>query len=380
MRTNRQSSDSRRNPPLPASATLSGALRTARSPRVWATAGTAAALLVLAFTAGPALRAFLDFGAGVLTLVSLSCTVIWGLVSTDTVFLGPRERLVTQGIHRGLGVAAIGFLILHVTTKVVEVRVTTAGAFLPLGVTGRDGLISLGVLAAYLMILAAATGAMRSIFAAKRHPVRWRILHGMAYASWCAALIHGLESGRAAKPWVIIAYMVCLVGVAIGLVVRLRKLRGESVFPETRERSASFRNLARGGGSGSRRRAVREEGGPALASAYTDPLPPLPGFPTTGQYAPTPPPAPGSLLGMDPAAATAQLPQVPADPQAPYSQQPQQFQQPYPQQPQPGAWDGTPPWGTEVPGGVQETDPLGAERLQPISWQQSTPGPYEGQR
>lgn len=52
-------------------------------------------------------------------------------MSTDTVFLGPRERLLTQGIHRGLGVAAIGFLILHVTTKIVEVRVTTAGAFLP---------------------------------------------------------------------------------------------------------------------------------------------------------------------------------------------------------------------------------------------------------
>ncbi|SNT27712.1 hypothetical protein [Actinacidiphila glaucinigra] len=383
MRTNRQSPDGRRTPPIPASDILSGALRAARSPRAWAIAGTAAALLVLAVTAGPYLRAFLDFGAGVLTLVSLSCTVIWGLVSTDTVFLGPRERLLTQGIHRGLGVAAIGFLILHVTTKIVEVRVTTAGAFLPLGVTGRDGLIALGVLAAYLMILAAATGAMRSVFAANRHPVRWRILHSTAYASWCMALIHGLQSGRSAKSWIIVAYGICLVGVAIGLIYRLRRTRGEALFPETRERSASFRKLggeraASRGGSGGRRRAVpREETGPSLASAYSQPLPPLPNFPTAQQYTAVAPPVPDRTLGLDPAAATMQMPPVPAEPQAAY---PQQQQVPYQQQPQQTGWDGTPAWGTPVQGGAQDVDPLGADRLQPIAWQQSTPGPYEGQR
>lgn len=215
-------------------------------------------------------------------------------MSTDTVFLGPRERLLTQGIHRGLGVAAIGFLVLHVTTKVVEARVTTPGAFLPLGVTGRDGLISLGVLAAYLMILAAATGAMRSVFAANRHPVRWRILHSTAYASWCMALIHGLQSGRSAKTWIIVAYGICLVGVAIGLIYRLRRTRGEALFPETRERSASYRKLggeraASRGGSGRRRAVPREETGPSLASAYSEPLPPLPNFPTAQQYTAVPP-------------------------------------------------------------------------------------------
>ncbi|MDX3095669.1 hypothetical protein PV417_14095 [Streptomyces sp. ME19-03-3] len=381
MRSHRQSPDGRRTPAIPASDILSGALRAARSPRAWAIAGTAAALLVLAVGAGPQLRAFLDFGAGVLTLVSLSCTVVWGLVSTGTVFLGPRERLLSQGIHRGLGVAAIGFLILHVTTKVVEVRVSTAGAFLPLAVTGRDGLIALGVLAAYLMILAAATGALRSVFAAKRHPVRWRVLHSAAYASWCMALVHGLQSGRSARTWIVVAYAICLVGVAIGLVHRLRRTRGEALFPETRERSASFRRLggvraASRDGSGGRRHAVpREKSGPGLAGAYSEPLPPLPGFPTVPRYTAVPPAVPDRVLGTDHAATTTPMPQVTTTGTT-YAQYPQV---PYQQQSQQTGRDGTPAWGTSVPGGARDQDPLGADRLRPVAWQQTALGPHEGQ-
>jgi len=71
--------------------------------RVAMTGGIGVALVAVGATASGPLLAFLDFGVGVLSLVSLSAAVIWGLVSTDEFFLGPRQRLMTQGIHRALG-------------------------------------------------------------------------------------------------------------------------------------------------------------------------------------------------------------------------------------------------------------------------------------
>jgi DMSO/TMAO reductase YedYZ heme-binding membrane subunit len=350
-----------------------------------------AVLIVLALVAGTQLRFFLDFGAGVLSLVSLSCAVIWGLVcTTDHILLGPRERLITQGIHRALGVSAVGFLVLHVTTKVAEAHWPLVGAFLPLGVVGQDGLIALGVIAGYLMILSAATGAMRSIFAAKRHPVRWRLLHSTSYVSWCTALIHGLNAGRSAKPFFVWAYTLSLLGVGIALLIRLRKVRGEALFGNPRGTAAPTMDDINASRGGSRRRAARPRqavptGG--LEPAYTEPLPPM-------QLKQPQPPRqqPDYGYGYPPMAdpaSTGQLPPV---------QAPQQ---------QPTAWDGTPAYGTPAygtpaygtlaygtpvygtpipPAPVQPTpEPAqgtgpGGTRLQPVAWQQSNPGPYEGRR
>lgn len=188
---------------------------------------TVAALVLiplLAVAGSDSLRAALDFTTGVLSLVSLTAAVAWGLIATDRLFLTSRQRLLGQGIHRAAAAASLGFLLLHVTVKVALGHVALLGALIPfgLGVRGTSGLIGFGSLAGLLMVVAAATGALRSAFATPgRVAGRWRALHALSYPAWCAALIHGLYAGRAPAVWVVVMYSLCLVAVAAALCLRL---------------------------------------------------------------------------------------------------------------------------------------------------------------
>jgi hypothetical protein len=60
---------------------------------------------VFVLVGGSQVQDFLNFGAGVLSLVSLTCSVIWGLVAQDRVILNIRQRIVAQGMHRVTAVA-----------------------------------------------------------------------------------------------------------------------------------------------------------------------------------------------------------------------------------------------------------------------------------
>ncbi len=175
-------------------------------------------------------RAALDFTTGVLSLVSLTCSIIWGLVASDRLFLSPKQRLLAQGVHRATAIAALGFLLLHGTVKLVLGHVSAIGALIPfsLGVTGTNGLIGFGALAGLLMITTGVTGALRSSFASPARSAtiagRWRALHMLAYPAWCSALVHGLYAGREAKPWVLAMYCLCLAGVTGALALRAAPL------------------------------------------------------------------------------------------------------------------------------------------------------------
>ena len=178
---------------------------------------------VFVLAGGSQVQDFLNFGAGVLSLVSLSCSVIWGLVAQDRVILNIRQRIVAQGIHRVTAVGSIAFLVVHITVKLALDHTVLIAALIPfsLGVKGSAGLIGLGSLGGLLMIFVGITGALRNQFASPA-PVaaRWRAMHMLAYPAWCAALIHGLFAGRAAKPFFMISYELCLVGVAAALALR----------------------------------------------------------------------------------------------------------------------------------------------------------------
>ncbi|OIJ69475.1 hypothetical protein WN71_003000 [Streptomyces mangrovisoli] len=178
---------------------------------------------VIVLNGGGWLQDFLNFGAGVLSLVCLTCSVIWGLVAQDRIILNIRQRIVAQGIHRVTAVASIAFLLVHITIKLALGHTVLIAALIPfsLGVSGSGGLIGLGSLAGLLMIFVGVTGALRNQFASPA-PVaaRWRAMHMLAYPAWCAALIHGLFAGRAAKTFFMVSYELCLVAVAAMLALR----------------------------------------------------------------------------------------------------------------------------------------------------------------
>ncbi|MEV6685622.1 hypothetical protein AB0N28_09800 [Streptomyces sp. NPDC051130] len=217
-------------------ATAAAGRRAVRRPPLLSAAGglhpaalSAAALaglvsLTVAVRAGALTRLweFLDYGAGVLSLVSLTATVLWGLAATDRTLLASGHRLVAQGVHRGLGVAGLAFLALHIWVKVAQSQTGAASAVLPFADPDRPLLIGLGTMAGYLFVAVAVSGAARSAFATKGRSLWWRALHMGAYPAWGASLVHGLKAGRAAAGWVTVAYGLCLAGVAAVLVIRLR--------------------------------------------------------------------------------------------------------------------------------------------------------------
>ncbi|MGW0709603.1 cytochrome b/b6 domain-containing protein [Streptomyces sp. NPDC002643] len=186
---------------------------------------TAAALLLIPISVtvgGDAYREFLDFGAGVLSLVSLTLSVLWGLVAQDRTLLSVRQRIIGQAVHRTAAIASVAFLFLHVTVKLALDHVSAIALFpFALGVTGSGALIGFGATAGSLMVFVAITGALRSNFASPA-PVaaRWRAMHMMAYPAWCLALVHGLYAGREAKPIFVILYSLGLVAVAAALLLR----------------------------------------------------------------------------------------------------------------------------------------------------------------
>ncbi|MER7898097.1 cytochrome b/b6 domain-containing protein [Streptomyces sp. NPDC096046] len=180
-------------------------------------------------TADDSFAEFLNFGAGVLSLVCLTCSVIWGLVAQDRVLLDTRRRILAQAVHRTTAVASIVFLLVHIGVKLALDHTSWIAVFIPFGlllsddevVTGRSFLIGLGTLASMLMIFVGITGALRNRFASPA-PVaaRWRAMHMLAYPAWCAALVHGLYAGRSAKPIFVVLYCLSLAGVAGALALR----------------------------------------------------------------------------------------------------------------------------------------------------------------
>ncbi|QMU75557.1 hypothetical protein GXW83_07220 [Streptacidiphilus sp. PB12-B1b] len=173
----------------------------------------------LADTAEQTLR-FLDYMAGVLTLLSLTAAVVLGLAATDRLVLTPRSRVSLQSAHRAAAVASLGFLVIHVAVKVYDQEAAPIAAFVPFA-GGSSLAVGLGVIAADLMVLVAVTGAVRGRFAAGHRPWLWRVLHGTAYACWPIALSHGLTAGRSAAVWVLWGYGLCAAAVALALTVRV---------------------------------------------------------------------------------------------------------------------------------------------------------------
>ncbi|MEU6989504.1 hypothetical protein ABZ953_02425 [Streptomyces sp. NPDC046465] len=270
-------------PPVPPSRALS--------------AGALLLIPLLVFAGSDGLRAALDFTAGVLSLVSLTAAVVWGLVATDRIFLHSRQRLLAQAVHRATAVFAIGFLLLHGTVKVALDHVSLFGALMPfgLGVTGSAGLIGLGSLAGLLMIVTGVTGALRSAFASPaRIASRWRALHMLAYPAWCSALVHGLYAGREPKPWVVALYCLCLVAVAGAVTLRAAPL------PVKRKVAARILALLEPAPDAppQERPAARDTASaplPGISAAYraltpTAPVPPPRAEPDVRWPAPCPPP------------------------------------------------------------------------------------------
>ncbi|WP_206306129.1 cytochrome b/b6 domain-containing protein [Streptomyces humi] len=252
---------------------------------------------IVVLLGGDWLQQFLNFGAGVLALVCLTCSCIWGLVAQDRILLNIRQRIVAQAIHRVTAVASIAFLLVHIGVKIALDHADWIAALIPFGwlVTGSGGanpgsatLVGMGSLAAYLMIFVGITGALRNQFAAPAMvAARWRAMHMLAYPALCFALLHGLFAGRPAKTFFMVSYELCLAGIMAALLLRaaprpfkrrfadrLVTLLGDSDRSRMSDLDASRARMSESGLSGYDSPREREPRGPRgdTSSTQSNPL------------------------------------------------------------------------------------------------------------
>jgi DMSO/TMAO reductase YedYZ heme-binding membrane subunit len=164
---------------------------------------------------------YVDFYAGVLSLVSLSLAVMGGVLALDRMVLRPRHRVQVQLLHRAVAALSVDFLLVHMALRLANGHVRPIDLGAPFLVPGRTLYVGLGTIAAQLMVVLALTGAFRSRFAHGNRPSVWRAVHATAYLCWPVALAHGLNAGRPPAPWVTASYQACVALVALALVVRL---------------------------------------------------------------------------------------------------------------------------------------------------------------
>jgi DMSO/TMAO reductase YedYZ heme-binding membrane subunit len=251
-------------------------------------AGAAAAGVVLA-----SLQRFLLEYSGVFALVALTAAVAAGLAAADRLVVSPAGRVTVQAVHRALSLAAVGFLASHVLLEVLAHRSHAIDTLVPFLASGRTLYLGLGTLASDLILLITLTGVARGRFAS-HWTATWRGVHVTAYLAWPLAILHGLLSGRTAKPYVDWSYGACVAAVAVALVVRLvsprrsRALLASTPPPRTLLASTPPPRALLASTPPPRPRA-----GPAPAPGPAVPDLPayLPAPPQPGAYLPAPPPA-----------------------------------------------------------------------------------------
>ena len=186
-----------------------------------------AAIWAVAMMTAPGRVAYLyffmyaEYYMGVLTLVSLSITIMVGLVSTDRLVLTIRQRVMLQSVHRTTGVMAVSALGMHLWTKTVEHHIRVIDIFIPFISPSNTVYVGLGTLSGWILMLVTWTGLARARFIGRGRPWMWRAIHAVSYLLWPIALVHGLSAGRPAKAWVTVSYVVCVLLVLIGLAVRV---------------------------------------------------------------------------------------------------------------------------------------------------------------
>src|SRR4051794_28361383 len=165
--------------------------------------------------------AYSEFYMGVISLVALSITIMIGLVSTDRLVLSIRQRVLLQSAHRTTGLIAVVALVVHVWTKLMESHIRVIDIFIPFLSPSNRLFVGMGTISGLIMVLVMWTGLARSRFIGRGKPWMWRAVHAISYLMWPIALVHGLSAGRPAKTWVIVSYIICVLGVLVGLAVRL---------------------------------------------------------------------------------------------------------------------------------------------------------------
>lgn len=172
-----------------------------------------------ALTEGPLLW-FLNRGTGVTLLIVLTLSLALGMLTAGGRAGHLVPAFVPQTLHRNLSILALGLVLAHALTAVVDtfVDIRWWQALSPWGATYQPFWLGLGTLAFDLMILV-----MLTTWARRRlSHTGWHRIHLLGYATWPLSMAHGAGIGTdAGEPWAQAIAVACTVVVLGALAVRL---------------------------------------------------------------------------------------------------------------------------------------------------------------
>lgn len=166
-------------------------------------------------------------GAGLAALVLLTLTTCLGALMTGRG--RSTTRVVWNYTHRVATALGLGALTLHLGAVLADAyaHVGWVASLVPFTSAFRPTWVGLGTLGAYTFLLVGALGFARGRIAASAAGARaWRWLHGLGYAGWALAMVHGLQSGTdSGQPWVKLIYGACGIAVAASVTARITQER-----------------------------------------------------------------------------------------------------------------------------------------------------------
>lgn len=161
--------------------------------------------------------------AGLVTLVLLTASLVLGILNASRVASRRWPRFLVQGLHRNLSLLALGFLVLHVGTTVIDTYTTIAlqDALVPFLSPYKRWWLGLGAVASDLLITLAITSLVRQWIGHRL----WRVIHWAGYLCWPVAIVHGLGTGTDhSSAWVLTLTFVCIGAVLMSATYRVVQL------------------------------------------------------------------------------------------------------------------------------------------------------------
>jgi len=159
---------------------------------------------------------YLARAAGITALIALSLATAMGAWSSGAARrpTAVNRRVIFERVHRAAAVTGLGLLVVHVLSLVLDGKsgISAAATVIPMASGYRPFAVTLGVLAMYAVVFAAAVGAARGRMAASPAAARsWRALHATAYLGWLMAIGHGVLAGTdAGADPVLLIDLVCV--------------------------------------------------------------------------------------------------------------------------------------------------------------------------
>ena len=185
--------------------------------------------MTLPLAAGPSAYWYATRGAGIVALLLLTASLAMGVVDLSRWQSERWPRFTVDGVHRTISLLALGVVVVHVLTTVLDsfTQISLRDAVLPFASSYRPIWVGAGALAFDLLIALSLTSVLRRHIGHRT----WRFVHWSAYACWPLALLHGLGTGSdATVPWMLAISAGCLVIVlgAVGWRIAAAWPRGDN--------------------------------------------------------------------------------------------------------------------------------------------------------